>query len=49
MAASDFWKTLDRLGLSQYYDRLIQEAFDSWEVLVEITGDDLLVPNPFER
>lgn len=49
MAASEFWKALDRLGLSQYHDRLLQEAFDSWEVLTDITVEDWLVPIPFKR
>lgn len=49
MAASDFWKALDRLGLSQYHDRLVQEAFDSWEVLPDIMGEDLLVSNSYKR
>lgn len=43
MAASAFWEALDRLGLSQYYDGLVQEAFDSWDVLADITEKDLYV------
>ena len=43
MAASGFWETLDRLGLSQYHDGLVQEAFDSWDVLADITEKDLYV------
>jgi hypothetical protein len=43
MAASDFYETLNRLGLSQYHDSLVQEAFDSWDVLADITEEDLYV------
>lgn len=43
MTASEFWETLDRLGLSQYHDGLVQEAFDSWDVLADITEKDLYV------
>lgn len=43
MAASGFWEALDRLGLSQYHDGLVQEAFDSWDVLADITEEDLYV------
>jgi hypothetical protein len=43
MAASEFWEALDRLGLSQYHDGLVQEAFDSWDVLADITEEDLYV------
>lgn len=41
MAASDFYETLNRLGLSQYHDSLVQEAFDSWDILADITEEDL--------
>ncbi|GAB7332971.1 hypothetical protein MBLNU13_g04670t1 [Cladosporium sp. NU13] len=41
MAASGFWEALERLGLSQYHDGLVQEAFDSWDVLADITEEDL--------
>ncbi|KAM0701287.1 hypothetical protein Q7P35_011648 [Cladosporium inversicolor] len=41
MTASGFWEALDRLGLSQYHDGLVQEAFDSWDVLADITEEDL--------
>lgn len=43
MTASGFWEALDRLGLSQYHDGLVQEAFDSWDVLADITEEDLYV------
>lgn len=38
---SDYRVVLDRLGLSEYHDALVKEAFDSWETLVEITEPDL--------
>lgn len=31
------------LGLDQYQERFMQEGFDSWETLLEITEDDLEV------
>ena len=43
MAASEFSEALDRLGLSQYHDGLVSEAFDSWDVLADITEEDLYV------
>lgn len=43
MAISQFRDSLDRLGLGQYHDGLVQEAFDSWEVLADITEEDLYV------
>lgn len=46
MAPSEFREALDRLGLSQYHDGLVQEAFDSWEVLADITEEDLYVVDP---
>lgn len=45
MASSEFREALDRLGLAQYHDGLVQEAFDSWEVLADITEEDLCVIN----
>ncbi|KAM0721903.1 hypothetical protein Q7P37_002828 [Cladosporium fusiforme] len=41
MAVSQFRDSLQRLGLSQYHDGLVSEAFDSWEVLADITEEDL--------
>ena len=49
MAASGFWEALDRLGLSQYHDGLVQEAFDSWDVLADITEEDLYVADHIHR
>ena len=43
MTASEFSEALDRLGLSQYHDGLVSEAFDSWDVLADITEEDLYV------
>jgi hypothetical protein len=45
MVATDFLEMLGRLGLSQYHDSLVQEAFDSWSILVEITEEDMWVPD----
>jgi hypothetical protein len=46
MVASEFLEVLSRLGLSQYHDSLVQEAFDSWSILVDITEEDMWVPDP---
>lgn len=43
MAFSEFREALDRLGLVRYHDGLVQEAFDSWKVLADITEEDLYV------
>jgi hypothetical protein len=45
MVASEFLEALSRLGLSQYHDSLVQEAFDSWSILVDITEEDMWVPD----
>lgn len=39
----DFRRGLERLGLGEYYNGFVAEAFDSWEVLAQITEDDLYV------
>lgn len=49
MPASDYWEALDRLGLSQYHDGLVQEAFDSWDVLADITEEDLYVADRMQQ
>lgn len=36
-----FHDILERLGLSQYHDIFVEEAFDSWDILVDITEADL--------
>jgi hypothetical protein len=41
MSASDFQETLARLGLAQYHDEFVAEAFDSLDVLADITEKDL--------
>lgn len=46
MTALNFREALDRLGIGQYHDLFIQEAFDSWEVLADITEKDLYVADP---
>lgn len=33
--------TLARLGLSQYLERFVQEGFDTWETVLDITETDL--------
>ncbi|KAJ8607636.1 hypothetical protein MRB53_040155 [Persea americana] len=37
----DFRRSLERLGLGEYYNGFVAEAFDSWEVLAQITEEDL--------
>ena len=32
---------LERLGLSQYLQVLLEEGFDTWETLMDITESDL--------
>jgi len=32
---------LTRLGLSQYLKRFVQEGFDTWETVLDITESDL--------
>jgi hypothetical protein len=32
---------LDRLGLSQYFDALVAEGFDTWDTVLDITESDL--------
>jgi len=41
MALKEFRDSLERLGLAQYHDGLVGEAFDSWEVLSDITEEDM--------
>jgi hypothetical protein len=40
-AVAEFQDTLTRLGLAQYHDGFVAEAFDSWAVLADITEEDL--------
>lgn len=41
----NFGQKLEDLGLSQYYDKLVAEGFDSWETVLDITESDLYVLN----
>lgn len=34
-------ETLDRLGLGEYADAFIEEGFDTWAIVTEITESDL--------
>lgn len=38
---SDLKTNLERIGLSQYYERFVAEAFDTWEVIQDISEEDL--------
>lgn len=38
---------LSRLGLEQYLESFIEEGFDSWEVVLDITESDLYVLSSF--
>ncbi|KAH0542254.1 hypothetical protein FGG08_003376 [Glutinoglossum americanum] len=38
---SNLGSALARLGLSQYFERFIQEGFDTWETVLDITESDL--------
>lgn len=38
---TDFKAALDQLNLSQYHDGFVNEGFDSWETLMDITESDL--------
>lgn len=41
MIDTEFRRSLAELGLGQYYDLLVAEAFDSWQILAQITEQDL--------
>ena len=43
MIELDFQQTLASLGLEQYHEQFVAEAFDSWPVLAQITESDLYV------
>jgi hypothetical protein len=32
---------LERIGLSQYYNTLVDEGFDTWETVLDVTESDL--------
>jgi hypothetical protein len=38
---SDLGERLERLGLSQYFEVLVAEGFDTWETVLDITESDL--------
>nr|OQO23506.1 hypothetical protein B0A51_12422 [Rachicladosporium sp. CCFEE 5018] len=40
-SANDFYDSLNTIGLVQYHEEFVQEAFDTWEVLIDITESDL--------
>lgn len=40
---SDLRERLARLGLSQYFEVLAAEGFDTWETVLDITESDLYV------
>ncbi|OQN95201.1 hypothetical protein B0A48_18624 [Cryoendolithus antarcticus] len=40
-SANDFYDSLNTIGLVQYHDEFVREAFDTWEVLIDITESDL--------
>lgn len=35
------WLLLNRLGLGTYYSRLVENGFDSWDTVLDITQEDL--------
>lgn len=39
--SQDFRDRLARLGLAEYIDRFVDEGFDSWDILIDITEADL--------
>lgn len=38
---TDLEVVLARLGLSQYLEQLVEEGFDKWEAVMDITEQDL--------
>lgn len=38
---SELQQRLERLGLAQYFEPLVSEGFDTWEIILEITESDL--------
>ena len=38
---TDLKDVLMRLGLSQYYEPFVNEGFDTWDTLMDITESDL--------
>jgi len=44
---SELHERLDRLGLAEYTQRFLDERFDTWKTLSDITEQDLYVPYVF--
>ncbi|OQN95173.1 hypothetical protein B0A48_18699 [Cryoendolithus antarcticus] len=40
-SANDFYDSLNTIGLVQYHDEFVREAFNTWEVLIDIPESDL--------
>jgi hypothetical protein len=40
---TDLEQVLFRVGLIQYYERLVAEGFEDWETVLDITEADLYV------
>jgi hypothetical protein len=40
---TDLSDRFERLGLTQYLDQFIEEGFDTWETVLDITESDLYV------
>jgi hypothetical protein len=38
---SDLGERLEQLGLAQYLDKFVNEGFDSWQTILDITESDL--------
>ena len=38
---TDLEDILDRLGLGSYVERFVEEGFDTWETVLDITESDL--------
>lgn len=39
--SEDLGEILERLGLSQYHARLVEEGFEKWETVQDVTEQDL--------
>lgn len=40
---TDLGPVLDRLGLGQYLGKFIEEGFEAWDTVLDITESDLYV------
>ncbi|MCJ1482916.1 hypothetical protein MMC06_003082 [Schaereria dolodes] len=45
----DLEQTLIRLGLSQYLTKFIEEGFEAWDTVLDITESDLIALNKLQR